>query len=371
MTAFVETRHAAGLWRSGDAELLGELQDAEVVLRQAYAKVLGLVAEADARGVAERVGYPSLSELLRSVLLVSKREAKQRIVHAGVPVPVPLEPEQLSVIDRVLRELPPHVGAADREQAVEVLAAAAQSLDASNLVPLGREIVNRLDPDGALPSEDELAHPRREFRYDTRRDGSVRFQGCLDAETGALLGAVLSPLAKPHDASDTRTLPERQGDAFAELLETSTTPTEGGERPHIAVTIDWHTLKTGTGKAELAPSAIRRLACDAKILPVVLGSNSEPLDVGRISYTVPPHLRRALIVRDKHCAFPGCRRRPSTCHVHHIIHWANGGDTALSNLVLLCGMHHRLIHHSGWTVRITNGRPEFTGPEFLRCRQVC
>ncbi|MFQ6270407.1 HNH endonuclease signature motif containing protein [Kutzneria viridogrisea] len=83
---------------------------------------------------------------------------------------------------------------------------------------------------------------------------------------------------------------------------------------------------------------------------------------------MPPHLRRALIVRDQHCAFPGCRRRPSSCHAHHVIHWANGGDTALSNLVLLCGMHHRLIHHSGWTVRITNGRPEFTPPSFVRRR---
>ncbi|GAA0603903.1 HNH endonuclease signature motif containing protein [Kutzneria viridogrisea] len=366
MTAFVEKQPAAGLWRLGDAELLGQLQDAEVVLRQAYAKVLGLVAEADARGVAERVGYPSLSELLRSVLLVSKREAKQRIVHAAVSVPVPLEPEQLSVIDRVLRELPPHVDQTERGHAVEILAEAAQHLDASNLVPLGREIVNRLDPDGALPSEDELAHPRREFRYDTRRDGSVRFQGCLDAETGALLGAILSPLAKPHDAHDTRSLTERQGDAFAELLETSSTPTEGGERPHIAVTIPLTTLQNGLGSTELAPSAVRRLACDANVIPVVLGSNSEPLDIGRISYTVPPHLRRALIVRDKHCAFPGCRRRPSTCHAHHITHWANGGDTALTNLVLLCGMHHRLIHHSGWTVRITNGRPEFTPPNWLR-----
>ncbi|WP_346140035.1 hypothetical protein, partial [Kutzneria viridogrisea] len=76
------------------------------------------------------MGYPSLAELLRGVLCVSKKEARQRIAHAGVPVAVPLEPEQLSVIDRVLRELPPHIGAADREQAVEVLAAAAQSLDA-------------------------------------------------------------------------------------------------------------------------------------------------------------------------------------------------------------------------------------------------
>jgi hypothetical protein len=80
---------------------------------------------------------------------------------------------------------------------------------------------------------------------------------------------------------------------------------------------------------------VRRWACDAEIVPVVLGSKSEPLDVGRLSRTVTDAIRRALNLRDGGCAFPGCSRRPRRCHAHHIRHWLDHGPTCLDNLVLL------------------------------------
>jgi hypothetical protein len=72
----------------------------------------------------------------------------------------------------------------------------------------------------------------------------------------------------------------------------------------------------------------------------------------------------ALIARDRHCAFPGCSRPPVMCHGHHVRHWADGGTTSLDNLVMLCGAHHRVIHHSPWEVRLSpiDGRPEFRPP---------
>jgi hypothetical protein len=120
---------------------------------------------------------------------------------------------------------------------------------------------------------------------------------------------------------------------------------------------------TGNG-AELSAAAIRRLACDAELVPVVLDGNGEPLDVGRARYAVPASIWSALVVRDRHCAFPGCGRPPVMCHAHHIRHWAHGGKTKLRNLVLLCGHHHRAIHHTPWEVRINpdDGRPEFLPP---------
>jgi hypothetical protein len=77
----------------------------------------------------------------------------------------------------------------------------------------------------------------------------------------------------------------------------------------------------------------------------------------------PPPIWTALVGRDHHCTFPGCTRPPVMCHAHHIRHWADGGATSLDNLVLLCGHHHRTIHHSPWEVRLAaDGRPELLPP---------
>jgi hypothetical protein len=98
---------------------------------------------------------------------------------------------------------------------------------------------------------------------------------------------------------------------------------------------------------------------------VVLGANSEPLDLGRSSYTVSTAQRRALIVRDGGCAFPGCDRPHRWCAAHHITHWADGGPTNLTNVVLLCGRHHRLVHHSDWDCAIVDGHAEFYPPTYV------
>ena len=77
---------------------------------------------------------------------------------------------------------------------------------------------------------------------------------------------------------------------------------------------------------------------------------SLPLDTGTSTATVPPHLRRAVILRDRHCAFPGCAQRPAACQAHHLTPRAAGGVTALHNLALLCSFHHLIaVHRWGWT----------------------
>ncbi|MPZ67040.1 MAG: HNH endonuclease, partial [Pseudonocardiaceae bacterium] len=84
-----------------------------------------------------------------------------------------------------------------------------------------------------------------------------------------------------------------------------------------------------------------------------------------ITRTIPDGLRRAVAARDRGCAHPGCGRPPSWCDVHHIHPWEDGGETKLSNCVMLCKLHHRLTHHSGWTVRIHGGLPEFIPPAWI------
>jgi hypothetical protein len=144
----------------------------------------------------------------------------------------------------------------------------------------------------------------------------------------------------------------------------------GGERPHLVVTIRLEDLEnraraamlhTGGG---LTPAQLRRLACDADIIPVVLGERGEPLDIGRSQRKIPTGIRRLAAARDKGCAHPGCDRPPSWCECHHVIEWRHGGGTTIDNVVMLCRAHHDHIHATEWTIDMSTGIPEFVPPRW-------
>ena len=108
------------------------------------------------------------------------------------------------------------------------------------------------------------------------------------------------------------------------------------------------------------PAYLRR-----HLLPARFTSLSQPLDLGRTTRTVPPHLRKAVIQRDKKCRFPGCEQPPSVCQVHHLIPWAQGGPTTLGNLAIFCRFHHIIvIHRWGWKITChPNGTTTATAPD--------
>ncbi|QUQ63117.1 HNH endonuclease signature motif containing protein [Kutzneria sp. CA-103260] len=334
-------------------ELVGELWD-----RTAQGKddQRALVADLAARWKITRA---EARDLLRHAQLF-RREAVREAARAGV-----LSKQHLTVLDKTLAEAPEP----DRDKVEAELLDKARLFDGAALRMLGQRILQLLDQDGKEPNDPDLAEPDREFHYTNRCDGSMVFRGKLDPESGAQLEAMLSPLAKPTSADDTRTTAQRQGDALAEIIDlaagSDSLPDEGGEKPHLALTMPLADFLAQRGTAEMDGSgplnaaSTRRLACDSTVLRVVLGAQSQPLDIGRASRTIPNQIRRALIIRDRGCAFPGCHRRPRQCHAHHVIHWADGGPTSMDNLVLLCGQHHRLIHHSHWSVTINDGAPEF------------
>ncbi|HET7488157.1 MAG TPA: DUF222 domain-containing protein [Acidimicrobiales bacterium] len=114
----------------------------------------------------------------------------------------------------------------------------------------------------------------------------------------------------------------------------------------LAGTSDEGTCQVEGGPA-LDPEAARMAACDARILALLRGEGDEVLSVGRATRSIPRHIRRALRFRDKGCTFPGCSQT-RWVDGHHIVHWANGGETSLANLCLLCRYHHRLIHQHGF-----------------------
>jgi len=95
----------------------------------------------------------------------------------------------------------------------------------------------------------------------------------------------------------------------------------------------------------------RRLACDCSLVKITEGEDGEPLNVGRKTRSIPPAIRRALNSRDKGCRFPGCTHARYV-DGHHLHHWADGGETKLGNLVLLCRVHHRWVHEGGGRIDI-------------------
>jgi hypothetical protein len=137
------------------------------------------------------------------------------------------------------------------------------------------------------------------------------------------------------------------------------------------VTISLEELERRAGSVFLAGigytsiTQLRRICCDAKVVPAVLGTRSEVLDLGRGRRCASQGQCRVLALRDKGCAHPGCTRPPKNCEAHHVRHWVDLGPTNINNLVLLCAFHHRLLHHSDWSVRMVDGIPEFIPPKWL------
>jgi hypothetical protein len=164
----------------------------------------------------------------------------------------------------------------------------------------------------------------------------------------------------------------RRADALARIAESflahGAHALASGERHHLVLHVDAETLRDGcNGRCEhedgppLAVETARRLGCDASMVAVLEDENGEPLNVGRKSRTIPPSIRRALHSRDKEgCRFPGCTNKHYV-DGHHIKHWADGGETRLSNLVLLCRYHHRQVHEGGVVIQVLNdGALRFT-----------
>jgi hypothetical protein len=141
-----------------------------------------------------------------------------------------------------------------------------------------------------------------------------------------------------------------------------------GPKAHISVTIDFNDLQKSLTHATgtmmfgdtLSAGTVRRLACDAEILPIVLGSKSQPLDVGTSQRLVTQPMRRALNARDKGCV--ACGAPPNRCEAHHLKHWIDGGITAVSNLVLLCKRDHLDLHSGHWDIQIIDDVVHVTRP---------
>ncbi|HWF41900.1 MAG TPA: DUF222 domain-containing protein [Acidothermaceae bacterium] len=378
----------ASLWSMSTAEV-GQLAVAmERIARRVAAAQVSALAQAERSRIADQTGASSTAVWLHNATDVPVGAARARLAlhHALERRPVvdaafsagDIGQDAATVVCSAIDMLPGGVPAALNTEIEQLLVDTARDEGTKAVVQRANEIANRFDPDG-FEQQEAMVRDRRFLQIVRKPDGTLTLRGCLDKESAALALAVLDPLAAPLPMADgrpdTRAAEVRYGDALVQALQlaTSALPEVRGERPHMFVTTTLESLQRQVGSALgslegghlISRGALRRIACDVNVIPVVLGTAGQPLDIGRGTRLVPLGLRRAVVARDGGCAFPGCDRPPSWCDAHHIVHWADGGDTSLRNLVLLCGHHHERMHGDHWTITIIDERPWFVPSTWL------
>ncbi|WP_462417951.1 HNH endonuclease signature motif containing protein [Kytococcus sp. Marseille-QA3725] len=363
-------------------------------------------------GVRERAGIaePGRAHAVATVAEATLEPGTEPLADAvwggGVSVGVAhtLLKESLTVL--------PVLPGAEREQVLGYYLQHAEKLNASGrgratsraLRQLTRQVMARFGED-TLDREDERAKECSTLTERQLPTGLVRFQVDLNQPDAARLRTALEGLSAPargqdeqgRSIRDPRTPGRRRADALLELVERAQAAdaraTAGGcglaGATTLLVTLDHRTLQdelarrgvggvrragwgrglpgpardagpTAHGSAfdgtVLTPTQLRQAACDARVVPAVLGSDGAPLEIGRADRNATGAQRGFLALRDGGCTFPGCDRPPGWCHAHHVVHWADGGPTDVDNLALLCERHHTVVHRDGLTGTFADGR---------------
>jgi hypothetical protein len=370
------TELVASLWQVQGGELGALLGEFDALAAVACGARVAVVGEAESRGeisasqagstagwVAEHAptlaaggGAGQVARLVRECARPDLTSVQAAAVTGAVSVPAALTvvTEFARLKPRLREEAAPTVlkglldmGIADGPKGV-------RSLRPALLAAHGADGEFQADADTAerlvslsRPSTDEL--------------GALTYQLILDAAGAAALEAAIGPLSAPvpgpDGERDSRSPQLRRGQA---LIEVCRRATNAGDRPPAGVkttlmlTMSYDDLAGRVGAATvigsaqggslIAPETVRRLACDANVIPTVLGSRGEILDQGRSTRLATPGQLAALWLRDSGCTFPGCTTPAHWCDAHHLVHWADGGKTDLTNLALLCGRHHSVAH---------------------------
>lgn len=284
-------------------------------------------------------------------------------------------------------------------------------------VPKFRRLVatwaNYVDPDRA--DERALKETAEEYLVLAETLGGYHLQGFLSPVNGKLVSEAITAAIGITPEGDTRTLPEKNADGLIELantvLSSGSLLKNSVVRPHLSVTVEYDTLtrmlnttshnragrkssEQGQGDGEvgennetndaaatgaggslfdldkqpclpvngagggviLTPRQLAFLACDSTVTRIVFGPESEVMDVGRSRRVVSSQQRRAVEARDRHCQFPGCEAHTNTSEIHHVKHWAAGGQTSVENSILLCRFHHQHVHMRNITIRRRKSR---------------
>ena len=367
-----------------------------------HADVLAAVGSFDAAGVASasrhrttkrwleartRVSAGTASHLTRSArALRDHLPATWRALERGA-----ISAQHVSAITAVLDT----VGVEHARVAEPILLDIARVAEPSVVRRATARIHALVDHDGAEKALHD-AYERRGVTLSVVGEHAY-LDGVFDVESAELLRSALQPLMGRWGEADRRSVPQMRADALLDLakrqLDAATLPVMGGERAHVSIVIDEQALRSGIGSTTLpwtgasVPAGVaRRWACDAQLTPILatllpppavnggssaspagssagspvavsIGGGWLPLDVGRAARLATSGQLKALRVRDGGCVHPGCTRTAAYCDAHHVQHWADGGPTALTNLVLLCRHHHRTLHAGLWSLHPDPGQP--------------
>lgn len=288
-------------------------------------------------------------------------------------------------IAKGMAELPRSLDAGQRQQAESVFLRHAQTLTPSELPSKAAAVLAEVAPE-QVPDPADAAHAleeqrrravqRRSLRHGDDGDGSIWFRGSLPHQEAQPLLRLLETyvaagrraardnaagvrslrpgpkLLREHGGSGLDVTPQQRcADALVKMVaDHRGAPQVAADRPRIIVTMAEADLRARAEQAGVLPAGtkltagdLRRLCCDADLMPAVLGGQSEILDVGQTQRLVTPAIRRALSMRDGGCVFPKCTATDAECEAHHVVPWWDGGATALGNLALLCPHHHSVV----------------------------
>ncbi|WP_369746564.1 DUF222 domain-containing protein [Paenarthrobacter sp. AMU7] len=372
-------------------------------------------------------GYRNAAQFLRARLRIGIGEAKRRLALAPDVLPqtgmagqnIPARHEILaqalttgdlpsrsaSIISTALDKVR-HLTDEDTLTRMEhALTTTAVETDPDFVTTMAKRWIDAIDHDGPEPTEEILRQLQGVFLRRRRRHGLHHLEIFATDEQYEILTTAMNVATNPRlttpgtEASpdlDRRSRPQKLlnglTSACSLAMRTEKLPANGGLPPQLTVTIGYqelleqvhnhhHNPGTGTGTVAgigtgtatftgpMHPNTIRKIACDADILPVLLGSDSRILDIGRTTRIFPPHIRKAITARDQGCAFPDCTMPAPWCEAHHTTYWSNGGTTSTDNGTLLCS-HHHLIHKEQWRIDIKTGIPWFIPPPHIDPHQT-
>ncbi|MFG1691032.1 DUF222 domain-containing protein [Gemmatimonadota bacterium] len=343
-------------------------------------RAMKLLAEFDRRSGWQDTGFASTAEWLAWRIGIKPGAARERLRTALALEQLPLTAEAMKngeLSFTKVRALT-RVARPDNETTLLEFARAGSAANLERVVRGWKA----LDRKSEVTAE-QIRHRSRRFSAWVDDDGMVVVNGRLDPEVGALLMRAVEAASDAlyrEAAGLEETQPEqRRADAVgliaeralgagfgvrggedAEHPEEDSIPVSGtrAERYQVMLHVDAGTLEEDgdAGQSELedgtrvSAETSRRIACDAGLVKIAHGADGQIVGVGRRSRTVPPSVRRALEARDRGCRFPGCGLRFTDAH--HVKHWADGGETTLRNVLLLCRRHHRAVHEGGVRVCI-------------------